>query len=76
MNDKASFFIMKQKINLISDETDYGNITFAEIDGTYYCQWQAKINISTAIHAWQQVYNIELSMDQIKQILIDNQIIV
>lgn len=71
----VSFIILGKEVNLISDETDYGQITFAEIDGTYFYRGHEQPTITAAIFAWQDVMGQEVTMDEMRQVMIDNHLL-
>ncbi len=73
-SDCIPFIIAGQEVNLISDITDYGMITIAEIDGTYLNMWLEPANLSTAIFAFQELNNRELTDQELKQTLDQNPI--
>jgi len=70
--DYVTFSILGEEINLISDETDYGQITFAEIGGQYFYRGQVQPNVSAAISAWQDIFGREVTMQELHQVMIDN----
>lgn len=71
----VSFVVLDTIVNLISDETDYGQTTFAEIDGEYFYRGHEEPNILTAIHAWQDIMGKEISMEETRQVMIDNHLL-
>lgn len=68
-----SFVVLGQEVNLISDDTDYGRNTIAEILDNYYYLGDEYPNIATAIITWQEINNRELTIDEMQQTLINNQ---
>jgi len=73
--DYVSFTILGEDIPIISSETAYGRSTVAEINGHYYYLDSELSSISSAIFAWQEVNNTDLSAEEIQQIMIDNKLI-
>ena len=73
--DYSTFSILDQEINLILNETDYGQSIVAEVNNKYYYLGNEKPNIGTAIIAWQQVNGRDLNDDEFRLVLIDNHII-
>jgi hypothetical protein len=73
--DYITFTVMDKEINLISTETDYGNNIVAEIDDKYYYLGDTLCNLDSAIIAWRQANGRELTSDEFKQVMVDNEII-
>lgn len=73
--DYFTFTVLGQEINLILNETDYGQSIVAEINDKYYYLGDDKPNIGAAILAWQQVNGRDLNDDEFRLVLIDNHII-
>lgn len=73
--DYVTFVILGEEINLISDETDYGRNTVAEINGGFHYLGDEPANVASAVFAWQEVYGRDLSPEELRQILIDNHLI-
>jgi hypothetical protein len=74
--DYLTFTVMGEEINLFSDEdTDYGRNTVAEINGGFHYLGDEPPGVSAAIFAWQEVYNRELSSEELHQVLVDNHLI-
>ena len=71
-NDCVAFLVMGQEVNMISDETDYGLSTVAEIDNQYIYLGQCLPDIKNAILAWQDFNDKEVTQQEMHQILIDN----
>ena len=70
----STFIILGQEINLISDETDYGRNTVAEISDIYHHLGNEYPSIASAILAWQEVNGRELTSEELHQTLVDNQL--
>lgn len=71
--DYTTFIILGVKINLIAGNVDYGTSAVAEIDNKYYYLGEMIINLDAAIKGWQQANSRELTTDEFKQVLIDNE---
>lgn len=69
------FTILGEEINLISDETCYGRNTVAEVNEHFYHLDNELPTIASAIFAWQEIYNRDLTNDELHQIMIDNKLI-
>jgi len=67
-----SFKIKNKSVYLFSDETAYGLNTVAEIGGLKYFLGNERANISTAIFAFQELIGTTLSVEELKQIMMDN----
>lgn len=70
--DYLEFIIMNDKVNIISDETDYGRSTVAEINNQYYYLGDDSASLAAAILAWQDIKGRELTNDELSQVLKDN----
>lgn len=64
-----TFNISNDEVNLISDETEYGRNTVAEINDIYYFLGNVEPNILQAINAWQKIYNKILTPQQKTKII-------
>lgn len=73
--DYMTFTVMGKEIHLISDETDYGRNTVAEIDGHYHYMDDEPSNVATAVFAWQEVNGRDLTSEELRQVLLDNHLI-
>lgn len=68
-----TFFVLGAEINIFNEESL--TISVAEInERIYYISSQGN-DISSAIYAWQKTNNRELSDDEFRQVLIDNNLI-
>jgi hypothetical protein len=74
-HDYVTFLVMGQEVNLISDELDFGRNTVAEINNRIHYMGAESPSITTAIFAWQEVNGKELTDEEFKQVLLDNQLI-
>jgi hypothetical protein len=73
--DYVTFIILGEEINLISDETDYGRNTVAEINGGFHYLGDEPTNVASAVFAWQEVYGRDLSPEELRQVMVDNHLI-
>lgn len=71
-DDVTYFKVFDNDVGLISTETSYGWQTVADFGGTYYYMDDQLITLETAINAWQEYYDIELTQGEIEYILIEN----
>jgi hypothetical protein len=69
------FTILGEEINIISDETCYGRSTIAEIDGHYHYLDNELPTVASAIFAYQEVYNRDLTNEELRQVMVDNKLI-
>lgn len=69
------FTILGEEINLISDETSYGRNTVAEIDGHYHYLDNELPTVASAIFAWQEYYNRDLTNEELRKVMVDNHLI-
>lgn len=74
--DYSTYNILGQEINLILNETDYGQSVVAEVNDKYYhLDPSERVNIGAAILIWQQINSRDLSDEEFRLVLIDNHII-
>jgi len=73
--DYVVFTILGEEIALISSDTAYGRSTIAEINNQYHYLDEELPTIASAIFAWQEVYNRDLSNDELRQVMVDNKLI-
>lgn len=71
-----TFQIFGQEINLISSETDCGLNTIAVMPKQYYYLGSEPANIVSAIFAWQETNNREMTDKEVHQVMHDNGFIV
>jgi hypothetical protein len=71
--DYITFNILDQEINLISDQTDYGRNTVAEVDGELFYLGSEPPSLENAIVVWQDIHDRDLSLNEIDKIIIDNE---
>ncbi|CAB4196799.1 hypothetical protein UFOVP1290_319 [uncultured Caudovirales phage] len=72
--DYVSFVVLGQEINLISNETEYGRSTVAEIASSFHYLGNEAPDINLAIWAWEEMHCRLLTNDELDQTLIDNNI--
>lgn len=70
--DYVTFTVMGQEINLITDETDYGRNTVAEIGDVYHQLGDEFPGIAAAVFAWQEVNGRLLTDNELDQVMKDN----
>ncbi len=70
--DYTTFTIANTQVSLISDNTDYGINTIAEINGNYHHMFSEVVSLPTAIFAFQECMGRDLTDDELKQALDDN----
>jgi hypothetical protein len=73
--DYLTFTMMGKELNVISNETSYGRSTVVEIDEHYHYMDNEPPNVATAIFAWQEVNGRDLTSEELRQVMVDNQII-
>ncbi len=73
--DYVVFTILGEEIILYSDETSYGRNTIAEINGNLHYMDSESPTVSTAIYAWQEFYNKDLTNEELHQVMIENRLI-
>lgn len=71
-NDCKTFVVMGQEIYLYSEELASGINTVAEINGYYHHLGNEYPTISSAIFAWQEANNRDLTNEELRQVMLDN----
>ena len=66
-----TFSILKDQVNLISNETDYGTSTVAEIKDVYYYLGDMEPTLGAALIAWQSL-NKDLSNEELEKVINQN----
>lgn len=72
--DFVSFRMLKESVNLYSEELFFGRNTVAELNGQFYYMGGEAPSLSSAIFAWQEVHNRLLSSEELKEVLHDNRL--
>jgi hypothetical protein len=73
--DYVSFTVLGKEIILISDETESGRNTVVEIDNNYYYIGNEYPTIAAAIFGWQDAFERDLTQEELRQTLVDNNVI-
>lgn len=70
-----TFKLMDEELTVISDETAYGRNTVVEIKNRYHYMGDEPPNVATAIFAWQEVNGRELTSEEIRRVMVDNNLV-
>jgi hypothetical protein len=70
--DYTMYHVLDKEVVLVSDDVGSGLNTVAEIDNNYYYLGNETPNILAAILAWQEFSGKDLSEDEMKQVLMVN----
>ena len=70
--DYTQYVVLGNIVNLISNETDYGTSTVAEINDLYYHLGDENISLSVAIMAYCKVNDKSITDDELLKILEEN----
>lgn len=70
--DYATFSILGTEINLISEELYSGRNTVAEMNDAFHFVGNEYPTISTAIFLWQEINGRDLSSEELRQTMKDN----
>jgi hypothetical protein len=73
--DYVTFTVLGKEINLMSEELDTGRNTVAEIDDQFHYMGNEYPTISTAIFVWQEVNGRDLSNEELRQAMVDNNLL-
>jgi len=71
----VTFKVMGEEIYLYSEELQHGRNTVAEIDDIYHHMGNEPPTVSTAIFAWQEAKGKELTTEELRQVMVDNNLI-
>lgn len=74
-DDGISYRIFDSDIKFYADDTVYGWNVVAEYNDNYYHLGNESVGIELAVSFWQDQNDKILSQDELKQIMIDNQLI-
>lgn len=70
-HDCITYNLFGTDVYLYSDEYEFGISTVAEIEGRFYYLGSEPPSLLAAIFAFQEFYDIELSDEELKQLLED-----
>lgn len=70
--DCITYNILGTNVYLYSDEYDFGINTVAEVDGRFHYLGSEQPSLLAAVFALQEVYNIQLTDRELKQVLEEN----
>jgi hypothetical protein len=73
--DCVSFKVLDKEVHLYSEELPQGRNTVAEIDIRFHYMGSEIPNVATAIYAWQQINGRDLTTEEFRQVMLDNNII-
>ena len=68
-SDCKTFNILGDVVDVISDETDYGQSTVIQFGDIFYYFGHEPPTLETALFAWQDLVNISLTDDQIDGVI-------
>lgn len=74
-DDGISYRIFDSEVKFYADETAYGWNVVAEFNDKYYNLGNESVGIELAVSFWQEQNDKILSQDELKQIMISNQLI-
>lgn len=74
-NDCVSFRILGQKINLYSEDLGYTLNTVADMGDHFHYLGNELPNVLAAVFAWQEVNGRDLTNEELRQVMTDNQLI-
>lgn len=72
--DYTMYHVLGKEVVLVSDDIGNGLNTVAEIDNSYYYLGNETPNVLAAILAWQEFSGQDLTADEMKQVLVDNEL--
>jgi hypothetical protein len=69
------FQVMGEELAIVSDETAYGRNTVVEIKNRYHYMGDEPPNVATAVFAWQEVNDRELTSEELHRVMVDNHLV-
>lgn len=70
----VTFTVLGEEVNMISDQTDYGRNTIAEVDGNLFYLGEEPPSLENAMVVWQDIHNRNLTLKELDKVLADNEI--
>ena len=74
-NDGIPFKVMGQEIWLYSEDLGYDRNTVADMGNCIHYMGNEPPNVATAIFAWQEVNGRDLTNEELRQVMVDNNLI-
>jgi hypothetical protein len=74
-NDCVSFKVMGQTINLYSEDFGYSLSTVADMGDHFHYLGNEHPNVTAAIFAWQEVNGRDLTNEELRQVLVENNLL-
>ena len=72
--DCVTFKVLEKEVHLYSEELPQGRNTVAEIEFRLHYMGHEIPNVATAIFAWQEVIGRDLTTEEFRQVMLDNNI--
>jgi len=73
--DCTTFKVLDKEIHLYSEDLGHCRNTVAEMDDFFHYLGNETPNVAAAILAWQEVNGRELTSEEFRQVLVDNQLL-
>lgn len=73
--DCVSFMVLGKEVHLYSEELPQGRNTVAEVGLRFHYMGSEIPNVATAIYAWQEVNGRDLTTEEFRQVMLDNNVI-
>jgi hypothetical protein len=74
-HDCKTFTVLGQAIHLYSEVLESGRSTVAEINGQFHYLGTEYPTVSSAIFTWQDINKRELTNEELRQVMIENNLI-
>ncbi len=74
-DDGIPYKVLGSELKFYADETAYGWNVVVEYNEKYHYLGSEPINIQVAVSFWQEQNNRMLSQDELKQVMLDNHLI-
>lgn len=71
----STFKVLEATIHLYSEELEYGYSTVAEVDNQIHYLGNELPNITTAIFAWEYIFNRLLTKEELRRVLNEHNIL-
>lgn len=71
----STFLVLGKEILLFSEDLDNTRNTIAEVDGQIHYLGNEPCNVASAIFAWQELNGRDLTSEELRQVLVDNNLL-
>lgn len=69
MDSSYKFYVFKDPFNVYSENANDFTYSTVEHCGAYYQLGEQTVSVETIVNLWQQIYELQMSSEEIKQVL-------